>query len=151
MMANGTATILNNHQETYMPEVETIKEEENEDDLFANINNSVEHEKAPEDNTEYLHVVLAGDVDEVSKATLTDVFRLNKKMKLFLKYYKCAFLPYMSKGNEALKKQMLECVYSLHSEDGPDTSKYIPSKAQNIGDKLKGVIDWFEFKAQYAS
>ena len=60
------------------------------------------------DNTEYLHVVITGEVDEVSHANLTDVFRLNKKMKLFLNYYKCAYIPYMSKGNEDLKKQLLD-------------------------------------------
>lgn len=99
-MANGTAAILHNHQETFV----NSNPEGEDDDLFANLNYSLDKDSHQKDNTEYLHVILSGDVDEVSHANLTDVFRLNKKMKLFLNYYKCAYIPYMSKGNDALKK-----------------------------------------------
>ena len=50
------------------------------------VNDSFDEDGHSKDNTEYLHVILSGDVDEVSHANLTDVFRLNKKMKLFLNY-----------------------------------------------------------------
>ena len=53
-----------------------------------------------DESTDYLHIIIASSNNEVSKATLNDIIRLNFVLKKLSKNYKTACISYNSKGND---------------------------------------------------
>lgn len=90
MMANGTASILENY-ESFVAENDSQK-----DEFYRN--GSI-HEESSE-KIEYLHIILTGGSDVCSKATIKDVFKLNHIMRKNIKLYQTAYIRYMAKGND---------------------------------------------------
>jgi hypothetical protein len=56
---------------------------------------------------EYLHVVITPSLDECSNAQMSDLIRLSRTLKHTVKNFKTALIPYMAKGNEELKRELL--------------------------------------------
>ena len=73
-----------------------------------------------DDKTEYLHLILASGADECSRASLKDVFRFQKIMKLCFCSYKTAFILYMGKGNKQLKKEMTDQIFAIQEDQNVD-------------------------------
>ena len=70
---------------------------------------------------------------------------MNLIMKKRAKYFKSMAIRYMTKGNEALKKQLVAHIASCAPTDSNESlTKIVPATYKNIVEKMQDIRNWFD-------